>query len=335
MQAVRKRKGQDRFLIAAIALVMLTCAMPSRAWSASQSLWVAYSQGGGIESYSTKQLKKSGMPMPVDLSTYEDATGVAFDASGNLWAVVRQTDIVEFTAAQLKDLKSNPSPTPEAIITTTAGAGGLFGCNFDPAGNLWVADADGDMILELSKAQLTAGTATEITPTAFIYTIDFAFPAFITFDPDGNAWVASQGISRLVELTASQLTSGGTKTPAVVLTDDGSGTSIDLPGEIAFDKKGDLWVPSFASDTVVEFAKDQLASSGDPAPAVKLSSAAFDGPFGAIFDSKGDLVIMNYHDAKIEKFTAKQIKKSGSPVPKVTVTGTGTINYQIIFGPAS
>jgi hypothetical protein len=44
---------------------------------------------------------------------------------------------------------------------------------------------------------------------------------------------------------------------------------------------------------------------------------------------------MNYHNAKIAKFTAKQIKKSGSPAPKVTVTGTGTINYQIIFGPAS
>src|SRR5271156_5968649 len=112
MQTVRELKGQDRFLISAIALVMLTCAMPSRAWSASKSLWVAYSQGGGIESYSTKQLKKSGMPTPIEISTYEDATGVAFDASGNLWAVVNQNDIVEFTAAQLKDLKSDPSPTP-------------------------------------------------------------------------------------------------------------------------------------------------------------------------------------------------------------------------------
>ncbi|MGD0120462.1 MAG: hypothetical protein ABSD30_20530 [Candidatus Binatus sp.] len=334
MQTVRELKGQDRFLMAAIALVMLTCAMPSRAWSASKSLWVAYSQGGGVESYSTKQLKKSGMPTPIEVSTYEDATGVAFDASGNLWAVVNQNDIVEFTAAQLKDLKSNPSPTPEVIITTTAGEGGLFGCNFDPKGNLWVADADGDMILELSRTQLAAGSATGVTPAAFIYTIDFAFPAFITFDQDGNAWVVSQGTSRLVELTASQLTSGGTKTPAVVLTDDGSG-SIDLPGEIAFDKKGDLWVPNFSSDTVVEFAKNQLASSGNPAPVVTLNSAVFDEPFGAVFDSKGDLVIMNYHNAKIAKFTAKQIKKSGSPAPKVTVTGTGTINYQIIFGPAS
>jgi streptogramin lyase len=334
MQTVRELKGQDRFLISAIALVMLTCAMPSRAWSASTSLWVAYSQGGGIESYSTKQLKKSGMPTPIEISTYEDATGVAFDASGNLWAVVNQNDIVEFTAAQLKDLKSDPSPTPVVIITTTAGAQGLFGCAFDPKGNLWVADADGDMILELSKAQLAAGSATGVTPTGFIHTIDFAFPAFITFDQDGNAWVVSQGTSRLVELTASQLTSGGTKTPAVVLTDDGSG-SIDLPGEIAFDKKGDLWVPNFSSDTVVEFAKDQLASSGNPTPAVTLNSAVFDEPFGAVFDSKGDLVIMNYHNAKIAKFTDKQIKKSGSPAPKATVTGTGTINYQIIFGPAS
>ena len=199
-----------------------------------------------------------------------------------------------------------------------------------------MADGDDDRIEELSASQLSAGSNPDITFPTVINATDFAFPAFITFDEAGNAWVASQGISKIVELSASQLTSSGIgKSPAVVLSDDGSGTSLDLPGEIVFDKKGNLWVPNFASDTVVEYAKDQLTSTGDPAPTVKLSSAIFDEPFGAAFDQKGNLVIMNYADGTIVKLAAKQLKKSGSPVPKIKVTGTGTVNYQITFGPAS
>jgi hypothetical protein len=328
-----------RWATIAVALVILTCAASSHAWCASQSLWVAFDDGDGIVSYTSKQLKKNGMPTPLELSTYPYATGVAFDASGDLWAVIPGdpvTAVVEFTAAQLKDLKNNPSPTPAVIITSgsTFLDDDVYGCGFDPQGNLWVTDGTDNTIAEVSKAQLEAGSA-DITPTAVIYTIDFAFPAFVTFDKSGNAWIASQGISRIVELSASQLTSGGTKTPAVVLSDDGSGTSLALPGEIAFDKKGDLWVPNFSSNTVVEYAKDQLTSTGSPKPAVKLSSAVFDEPFGAAFDSKGDLAILNYSNGTIAKFTAKQLKKSGSPKPKAAVKGTGTVNYQITFGPAS
>ena len=107
-----------------------------------------------------------------------------------------------------------------------------------------------------------------------------------------------------------------------MLSDDGSGTSLDEPGEIAFDQKGNLWVPNYGADTVVEYAKDQLTSSGNPAPTVKLSSAIFDEPLGAVFDSSGNLVVMNYYNGTIAKFTPKQLKASGAPVPKVSVTGT-------------
>ena len=156
----------------------------------------------------------------------------------------------------------------------------------------------------------------------------------MTFDQAGNAWVESYSNDKIAEFSASQLTSGGSKSATVLLSDDGSG-SLSGPGEIAFDKKGNLWVPNINEDTVVEFAKGQLTSSGDPTPTVTLSSAIISEPWGAAFDSKGDLVVVNYNDGTIDKFTAKQIKASGSPVPKVSVTGTETGNQQIIFGPAS
>jgi DNA-binding beta-propeller fold protein YncE len=140
----------------------------------------------------------------------------------------------------------------------------------------------------------------------------------------------------LAEFSASQLTSAGSKSATVLLSDDGSGTSLDSPGEIAFDHQGNLWVPNLGANTVMEYAKGQLTTSDSPAPMVKLSSAIFNGPYGAVFDSKGNLVVVNYFaDGTIAKFTAKQLKATGAPIPKVSVKGNGSANYQIIFGPAS
>jgi hypothetical protein len=334
MQTIRYIKGRGRFLAAAIALLVLTCGRPSRAWCASADLWVGFSNTVGIESYTSKQLKKSGMPTPTRVSTFADATGLAFDESNNLWAVSENnSEVVRYTAAQLKNLKTNPNPTPGVIIKSTSTFANIIGCNFDHQSNLWIVDANNDSIDELSKTQLDAGSG-DVTPSIVIKSTDLDLPFFVTFDKAGNAWVDSAMNNKIAEFSASQLTSGGSKLATVLLSDDGS-FSLSHPAEIAFDKKGNLWVPNFFGDTVVEYAKGQLTSSGNPAPKVKLSSAIFDEPFGAVFDSKGDLVVMNVADGTIAKFTANQLKKSGAPVPKVSLTGTQDDNYQIIFGPAS
>ncbi len=320
-----------RRLAAAIALLVLTCGTPSHAWCASANLWVTFDEAGIIESYTSKQLKKSGAPSPITQNTSSHSTGLAFDKSHNLWAIIGSTEVVQFTAAQLKNLKNNPSPTPGVIITSSAFVY-LFGCNFDSQGNLWVVDAQNDSIDELSKAQLAAGGG-DVKPAVVIASSDLDGPLFVTFDKGGNAWVDSQHNNKIAEFSASQLTSGGSKSPTVLLSDDGSGTSLAEPGELAFGKKGNLWVANFP--TVVEYAKSQLTTSGNPVPTVKLTSAIFDGPFGLVFDSSGNLVVMNYYNGTIAKFGAKQLKASGAPVPEVSVTGNTGGNGQIIFGPAS
>jgi hypothetical protein len=135
-----------RHAAAAIVLLMLTCSVPARGWCASANLWVSFSGGGGvtdgsgIESFTSKELKKSGMPTPTDVSTFATVTGLAFDNSNNLWAVANEDEVVKFSAAQLKKLKTDPNPTPGVVITSTATVGQLIGCNFDHNRNLWVAN---------------------------------------------------------------------------------------------------------------------------------------------------------------------------------------------------
>lgn len=325
---------RSRRITTAVASLLLTCFIASQAWCAN--LWVSFDDGGGVASFTSGQIKKTGSPSPVVLSTYSYSSGLAFDQAHSLWVVSNGNQVARFTAAQLKNLKNNPSPTPEAIITST-GFDYLYGCNFDPQGNLWLADYSADSIEELSKAQLDAGTANLPSPAKAITSSSLDGPNFVTFDREGNAWVDNESSSTIVEFSASQLAAGGSQMPKVILRDDGSGSSISAPGELAFDKAGDLWVPNYGSDTVAEYAKDQLTTSGTPAPKVKLNSAAFndEGPWAAVFNSKGDLVVMNYSDGTILEFTPQQLKASGAPVPKVSVTGSETENYQIIFGPSS
>jgi secreted PhoX family phosphatase len=315
---------------------MLTCGMASQAWC-GEDLWVSFGFGGGIVRYTSKQLTEGGTPTPTSLSFDSHASGLAFDKSHNLWAVTANQNVVRFTAKQLKDLKKNSSPTPGVIITSETDFLTIIGCNFDAAGNLWVVDAHFNSLNEISKAQLNAGSTIHLTPAIVLTSSDLNHPNFLAFDKSGNAWVDSQDSNTLVEFTASQLAAGGSQSGNVIISDDGSTTSLSQPGEPVFDKKGNLWVPNLGSDTVVEFTKGQLASTGSPAPQVKLNSPppVFSEPWGAAFASNGDLVIMNQGDGKISELTPSQLKASGSPTPKFSITGSDTLNEQIIFGPPS
>lgn len=309
----------------------MVCSIPSRAWCSD--LWVAF-DGHGVDVFTSKQLKKSGMPTPIVLDSLPKFAGLAFDKSRNLWAVsIDPDEVVQFTTAQLKKLAENPDPTPGVIITSSSSFAGR-GCNFDSHGNLWIADLGNGSLDELSKEQLAAGTAT-VTPAVVITSSDLPAPDFVTFDRADNLWVTNQDLNKIVEFSSGQLSSGGDKSPAVVLSDDGSGTSISAPGEIAFDKKGNLWVPNFGADTLVEYEKSKISSSGNPAPTVKLTSAIFDQPQGAAFDSQGDLIVVNSDNGTIAKFAAKQLKKSGAPTPGVTLPTGISENLQTILGPAS
>jgi len=85
MQTIRKLAGRGRFLAALIVLLLLTCGMmPFSAWCGSENLWIANVDGYGIESFTPGQLRKSGMPTPIQVTTYSDTAGLAFDKSHNL-----------------------------------------------------------------------------------------------------------------------------------------------------------------------------------------------------------------------------------------------------------
>ncbi|HYL60468.1 MAG TPA: hypothetical protein VEU51_16490 [Candidatus Acidoferrales bacterium] len=332
-QIDRVRTGLGLLFI--FVLMAAVCSAPSRAWCAAASLWVADEGNNRVVEVIPKQLKHSGTPFLIFDNSASISTpgGVCFDAAKNLWVTGFNDAVLEFTPAQLNALPTTSNPVPVTTIISMHFSE-TVGCTFDSQGNLWVIDAGAKGVHEVSKAQLAAGTGTIVPAISVTATTALDFPNFATWDKGGNLWITSEDNSRIAEFSVSQLSSSGDKAPAVLLSDNGSG-SLDEPGQPAFDGKGNLWVPNYTNSTVVMFQKSDLGVSGSPNPKVTLHSASgsLDGPWGLTFQGKGPLWVSNYSSGTVAKFLPSQIKKNGSPVPKVVLQSVQSNGYQIVFGP--
>lgn len=273
------------------------------------NLWIANRTGhpdgdsGGIDEFTKAQvtaLKTNSAPIPVVIisdaengnDNLDDAEGLAFDSSGNLWVAAFNGNegdgqLDEFTPAQ----QVTGSPTPNIILEPNV-EGGFFGdVIFDKAGNLWFIDEDNDLVEEYTKAQLAALTPgeNEVTPNLIIASEELEFePEGETFDSKGNLWVtvcdpeSGPGVDfgNVLEFTAGQLTGAGTITPApaVILSPAAVASppatkmatkSLDCPYGIAFSRNGDLFISNFDSDTfgsLARFKKSTIGTSGAPTP---------------------------------------------------------------------
>src|SRR5271168_3543326 len=91
--------------------------------------------------------------------------------------------------------------------------------------------------------------------------------------------------------------------------------------------EGNLWVANDFGDTLVQFTKEQLASSGSFTPNARIASNAgsLDLPSDLRFDANDNLWGTNANFlgsgvSTIFEFTASQLTGSGNPAPKVIIT---------------
>ena len=122
----------------------------------------------------------------------------------------------------------------------------------------------------------------------------------------------------------AKLAASGAPTPAVTISNNAG--SIDEPSGVAFDAAGDLWVTNTDNSTLVEFTPSQLASSGDPTPAVTISTdgSSLDGPYSLALDAAGDLWVPNAYSDSLVEYTASQLAATGDPTPINTIVGSNT-----------
>lgn len=335
-----------------LALAMVGCggyssknmAYTTPTQTTSQAFWVA--NGTNVVEFAGASLTASGSgslaPALIVNSSFGAPRGVVFDTAANLWVIDSGTlsaggaakpALYEFTSSNLAGLQTGSNATASVAINSQAFVSPQQAV-FDSKGDLWVSDSGSNMVLEFSAAQLMA-SGTNVIPNIMIQ----SRPAFsgavgIAFDSSGDLWVANNGGTTIFEFNASALpTASGsaTLTPNIVLSDDGQG-SLQAPWALAFDGSGNLWCSnSKSSNTVVEFAKANLAATGSPTPTVTISNTMVAGndtlnsPNGIAFDHTGDLAVVSAASPfGVDLYSSSQLMASGSVAPTAFIVGPTT-----------
>lgn len=278
-------------------------------------VWIA---GNALVGYAASVLGDSGSPLPtVALPASGGFAGVAFDASGNLWASSSAANtLVKFAAAQLAQ---GGAAAPAVVVTANAGSiKGPSGLAFDRDGNLWVANSGGNSnsLVKFTPAQLERSGSP--TPAATITAPGGALvsPRGLAFDKDGNLW-ATSGPDRVVKFTPAQLASGGAVTPAVTLTSnrDSGFASLENPNALAFDASGNLWVGNGSGQIMPRFSSPQQTATSSPRPELMLvdpvgtSSGSVLTPAGGIaFDASGDLWVTTTPQRVLRRFAVSGLR---------------------------
>ena len=192
-----------------------------------------------------------------------------------------------------------------AVATSRAigAAGPVPGTIFVANGGL-VGEGTGAGSVTVYRPGASGNTRPEAVITAGV-----AGPGSLALDSSGNLWVANN-LGTVVEYSKAELT-GASPAPTVTI----SSGALDTPGGLTFDASGDLWVGDGGSGRIFEFAKAQLAKSGDPKPEVTLSPDLCSPDF----DRSGDLWQGSGVNT-LSDLTKAQLTKSGSPAPKVVIT---------------
>ncbi len=211
-----------------------------------------------------------------------DTRGVKIDSSGNLWVSDSGNNrVVEFKppfsnamAATLAigqaDLthgscnQGGAAPTASTLCSTRSLA-------FDASGNLWVADASNDRVLEFKPpfatgmaASVVLGQPDFVSNGSATTATGMNFPVGLAFDAEGNLWVGDFNNSRVLEF----------KPPF----SNGMAASLVL-GQVDFTHGS--------------------ANQGLAAP----TSSTFTGAHGLAFDSSGRLIVADEFNHRTLVFT--------------------------------
>ncbi len=161
-----------------------------------------------------------------------------------------------------------------------------YSIEVDGAGNVWVANAAGDSVSELTAASGYT-TGANFAPAG----AGLKSPTWLAIDTAGNIWVSNSAGNSVGELTAaSGYASGFNFTP--------SGAAFNGPSSIEIDAAGNLWITNYLGNSVSEL---QAGCSSGSCTGVNFNNsntgspgAVFNGPFSSAPDELGNLWVVNY-----------------------------------------
>ncbi len=207
----------------------------------------------------------------------------------------------------------------------------------DSSDNLYVADFDNCRVLQFKppftnnmSASVVIGEPDFVTKTCGISASTLRLAAALTFDGDGDLWVAEYGSSRIVEFVppfsngmSASLVIGQTSLTSTAGCEQGLGaptaSTLCYLWGITFDASGNLWVADSYNHRVLEYMQpfsNGMAASlelGQPSGATAfttgtpnnggISATSLGNPTQPSFDGDGDLWVTDLGNNRVLEYT--------------------------------
>jgi len=221
------------------------------------------------------------------------ATGLAFDADGNLF-IVSSTYLDPNGVVIYKSVGGTETPQPWYTKDANHGLGAAHGIAFDGAGNLFIATASGHTLMRL---QVKRNGAPGVLSTFADSTV-LVRPFAVALDSYGNVFVTDgfgdgsgnyNGKGTIIKFNPSGTLHG-------VFAPNFNG--FNVPFGLAIDGSDNVYITNHYGNTITKFNPDGTLSS-DTFPSTNLNQ-----PLGLVFDGTGTLYVANRLSDNIWKFSS-------------------------------
>jgi hypothetical protein len=293
-------------------------------------------------------------------ASLENPSGVALDASGNVWATdAGKNDVVEFSPSGL---------VLRTFGTTGSGNGQLN----DPeaiavsGGDVYVADAGNSRVEEYTTAgrfvraigsrgtgsgQFTTPEGVAVNASGSIYVSDtpndrieefapagsyitsitasVSKPQGLSIDASGDLWVADNGYTDAGGDNVLEFSPSGARIATLGSSESADYSGMSNPADVALDGQGNVYVAEPDYDLVQEFNVDTLYEGEFGTPATSASgditiggtTPALHLPESVASDAAGDVFVADRENHRLVEFVPQV-------APTVTVNPTSTTVFQ-------
>ena len=287
---------------------------------------------------------------PAASATFNDIGGVAVDSSGTIYVA----DSGNYTIRKI---------TTSGVVSTLAGYAGLQASVdgtgsaarfYDPenlavdaAGDIWVADGQGDTIREVTPAGVVATFAGEAGTPGFANgngtAAQFNNVLGIAVDASGNLYVGDGGNNAIRKITpagvVTTLAGSASGRPGSA---DGTGSSarFDVPTGVAVDSSGNVFVADSGNATVREINPAGVVmtiagQAGQYGSADGLATAAsFQGPADVTIDPSGIVYVADQPNCTVRRIVLTAVSPptiTTQPSPQ-TVNSGGNASFTVGVG---
>ncbi|MGA9669514.1 MAG: choice-of-anchor D domain-containing protein [Terracidiphilus sp.] len=231
-----------------------------------------------------------GTEITVPTSALSNPSGVAVDASGNIYIADAGNNRV------LKESLSAGGYTESTVPSSVLGY--PSGVAVDGSGNVYIADTWNGRVL---KETLSSGSYAEST----IPTSALNYPSAVAVDGSGNVYISDQGNNRILAETLSS----GNYTESAVPT-----SALAYPSGVAVDGSGNVYIADQGNNRILV---ETLSSGSYTESTVPTSTLYY--PDGVAVDGSGNLYIADSGNNRILVETVSLGSYTESTVPTSTL----------------